>query len=176
MKRWLLTLVLACLSLGVGAWAWQVYQARETNLIFGATGEEAKEWAEKAKHDRWVELVTIEIIDHDVVYVPVPNKDIDQQLKTDANNLLRRWLSNQEAASIVNKLTNSGYSQMSEQANTLADESSTQNITATWLAIVSFVIALAAIATGIRTAKSPPSHQGPSPNEGGDGGFGHAGR
>jgi len=153
MKRWLITLVLACLSLGVGAWAWQVGQARDNDLIFGASGEEAKEWAEKAKHDRWVELVTIEILDHEVVYVPVPNHKIDEQLKIDSNNIFRRWITKKEAASITQMLSSGGLSGMAEHTKDLANEEAAQKSNSTWLAVLSILLGLGAVATGIRTAR-----------------------
>lgn len=154
MKRWLTPLILACLSLGFGVWAWQVGQARDNDLIFGATGEEAKEWAEKAKNDRWVELVTIEFIDHDVVYVPVPNHKIDEQLKVDSNNIFRRWITKEEAASVTQMLSDGGLSGMAEHTQELEQERATQTSTTLWLGVVSVAFGLGAVTTGIKTARS----------------------
>jgi hypothetical protein len=100
-KYWLITVALLCVTVAVGTVAWRAANHREHWVTDTVSGSEALEFAEKAKRDKWLELVEFgpggELI-------PVPNDRIDDHLRTHQHVTVRRYLSASKATEMSTTL------------------------------------------------------------------------
>lgn len=149
MRCWLITGFLVCATIGLGIWAWQTAHQRDFEVVFAASGDEAEQWAEKAKEDRWVELVTMEIVDGQVTHVPVAHDEIDSHVRTNSSVFVRRWLPSDTAAGITGALATHGYPDMAQLAGKRVDAATGQKARATRLTISTVATGVLAVAFGI---------------------------
>lgn len=149
MKHKIALLLLICATICLGIWTWRTANHREFNVLFGAKGDEALQWGEKAEHDRWVEIVTVEIIDGNVEYVPVPNRDIDAYIRSKSNIIVQRWLPNDQALGVLGTLANDGYSSLRELTGKTSEFSLSQKAKARWLTAATILVGLIALSYGI---------------------------
>lgn len=100
-KYWLITVALLCITVILGTLAWRAANHREHWVTKTVSGSEALEFAERAKRDKWLELVEFgpggELI-------PVPNDRIDDHLRTHKHVVVRRYLSASKTAEMSTTL------------------------------------------------------------------------
>ena len=147
--RWA-TIALACTAIGLGIWAWRTAQQREFDVVFGTGGDEALRWAERAKEDRWVEIVELKVTDSGkITHVPVPDDQIDEHVRTNKSVLVRRWLSNDAGAGITGLLATHGYPDAAGVAGKTAGAAARQRTRTRVLTLAAVVAGLAAVASGV---------------------------
>ena len=154
MKYRIILSVLIAATVVLGYLAWRTAHHRGFDVVFGVSDEEAIEWVEKAKHDRWVEIVTLEFADGEMTYQAVPNKDIDEHIRTsDRGILIRRWLPNKEASGMLGGLASHGYPGLGPMADEISASATSQQRKTYWLIAATVVTALASIGYGLLTPR-----------------------
>lgn len=155
MIRWSITFVLLCVTVGFGIYAWNIASQR-TPIIWMECDREAVKWAEKAKRDKWLELVVQDggaLTDegrYQLTYGPVPNDEIDDYIGANPCVTIRRWIPIEEMASMAVRLHNSGtHSGTGEWAKETSDEASTQRTKTMWLTITAIVAGVTSVASGV---------------------------
>lgn len=157
MKRWLITILLACCTAGLGAWAWHTTDHRGSQVIFGTSGSEAVQWAEKAKQDRRTELVTIEFVKGEITYRAVPHHEIDDHVQSNSNVLVRRWLPRDEVAEMTGLLSQHGWD-IAQYTRDVSKAAVAQKSKTTWLMFATIIAGFSTVMSGIIVAKR--SHNG----------------
>lgn len=148
MKYRTILALLITITLGLGLWTWRTATHREFSVTFGIGDDEAVQWGEKAKHDRWVELVTLEFVDGEMTYVAVPNSQIDEHVRTADSLLVRRWLPSDEAAGMMGSLATHGYPGLSSMAGETAQGADSQQIRTRWMMALTVMSGLIAVGYG----------------------------
>ncbi len=163
MKYWLILSFLICATLVLGFLTWRTADQREFEVVFNASGAEAVQWGEKAKQDRWVQIVTRELVDGEMVYKPVANNGIDAHILSSQDGVLvRRWLPNDQAMNMVGTLATGGYSGIGDLMDETQSNASSQKRNVRLLLVATILFALASAAYGViapilRAKKAQPS-------------------
>jgi hypothetical protein len=147
MKLEYIVVLLTIAAIGFGIWAWEMAYHRDFDVTFSASGKEMQMWAEKAKDDRWVEIVESKRIDGKLDLVPIPEDEIDAYINSRSSVLVRRWLEGDAGANILAGLASHGYPDAAGAAAEAAGSASSKKSTALWLAFIAFICGAAAVAT-----------------------------
>jgi hypothetical protein len=150
MKSWYFTVVLTLAAIGLSVWAWKMANNRDFDVSFSASDDEAIAWADKAKEDRWVEIVERKRVDNKSVLVPIPNDEIDDYVRSHDSILVRRWLESDNGANILKGLVGHGYPDAAGLADETEKDASRQAIFTSWLTVAAIVLWLAAVTSAIR--------------------------
>ena len=149
----LISIVLACATVGLGIWAWRTAQQRDFDVVFGVSRDDALQWAERAREDRSVEIVELRIVDGRVTHEPVPDDELDEHVRNEETVLVRRWLSSETGAGITGLLATHGYPDAAGVAGETAAAAAGQRTRTRALTLAAVVAGLAALASGVLAAR-----------------------
>ena len=155
MKKMVVAVILMCFALIFGLWAWNVAEQRDFDVIFAASGEKAIQWAERAKTDKWVEVVKLELLNGKLTYVPLTKEEIDKQNLSDSTIMVRRWLPGDEGSETLNTLDKIGYSGAGELARNKSEKAATKKRKVFWLSSISVLLGITSIVFLFLRFRSP---------------------
>ena len=158
MRWWAITIGLGCCTVALGTWAWHTANRRGSEVVFSTSGAEAVQWAARAKEDRWAELVIREVVDGELVYVEVPEDEIDDHVRSDTSVIVRRWLSHDDVAAQFGSLL--GYSGATGAEEEESEAAAAQRSATTGLTVAAVLAALLAFVSGLVATGRLPHAQG----------------
>jgi len=145
MNLWVIALLSACCSVGFGIWAWNSVDREEFQTVITASGEEARDWAEKAKVDRSVEIVTYTGGDGALPFEAIPREEIDSHVRTNSEVFVRRWYSQDKAMAMMATLSDHGYPDAGEIKDKAAENQAAKRTKTTLLTMVTIIAGLSAV-------------------------------
>lgn len=150
MKSWYFTAILTLAAIGLSIWAWKMANNRDFDVSFSASDDEAIAWANKAKEDRWVEIVEWKRVDGKSVLVPIPNDEIDDYVRSHDSIHVRRWLESDNGVNILKGLVGHGYPDAAGLAAETEKDASRKSISTSWLTVAAIVLWIAAVTSTIK--------------------------
>lgn len=164
-RSWIITIILTCCTVSLGIWAWQTSLNNRTYTIHSVSGEEAIQWAKRAKEDKWVEIVELaweekhtldessNMLRQKMYYRSIPKRKIDDYIRVKESVFVRQWTLRKKAANQMNMLDKAGFSNAGKMAEKISNEASKQDRNALLLTVGFLICLLVTLRYGIITIR-----------------------